>query len=147
MIKSDNCEIPGDEETLVYERPWTYDEIEQHYGKYVADNLSKDPCHKWRMETGIELTHKEPDFEEQKRIWKNWQLMSDEDKRISDEKCIELFGMTNSRLHEFIMKNDWNNSKHLESKFNQIYEQIFGEHKNKYYLNAGTGWLFGKNKI
>jgi hypothetical protein len=147
MIKNDNCEISGDGEPPVYERPWTYDEIKQHYGKHVADKLSNDPCHKWRMETGIELIHKEPDLDEQKRIWKNWQLMSDEDKQKSDEKCIELFGTTNSRLHEFIMKNDWNNSKHLESKFNQIYEQIFGEHKNKYKLFEVNRPLFGKNKI
>lgn len=145
MIKSDNCEISGDKETPVYERPWTYDEIKQHYGKFVADNLSKDPCHKWRMETGIELIHKEPDLDEQKRIWKNWQLMSDEDKQISDEKCIELFGMTNSRLHEFIMKNNWNNPKYLRSKFNQIYEQVMTKCENKYNLVEVYRPLLPKN--
>ena len=145
MIKSDNCEISGNEETPVYERPWTYDEIEQHYGKFVADRLYKDPVHKWRMETGIELIHKEPDFEEQQRIWKNWQLMSDEDKQISDKKCIEFTGMTNNQLHEFIMKNNWNNPKHLKSKFNQIYEQVMTKCENKYNLFEVNRPLLPKN--
>lgn len=106
-----------------YERPYTYEELVKHYGKYVADKLSNNPCHKWRMETGIELIHKEPDLDEQKRIWENWQLISDEDKQKSDEKCIELFGLTNERLNSYILKNNWTNqeSNELESnKFNYI---------------------------
>ena len=94
-----------------YERPYTYEELVKHYGKYVANKLSNDPCHKWRMETGIELIHKEPDLDGQKKIWENWQLMSDKDKQKSDEKCIELFGITNERLNTYILKNSWNGEK------------------------------------
>lgn len=112
-----------------YERPYTYDEIVKHYGKYIADKLLNDPAHKWRMDTGIELIHKEPDLDEQKRIWENWQLMSDEDKQKSDEKCIELFGMTNERLNSYILKNSWNEQK--GSKFNSIYERIIKESLKK----------------
>lgn len=113
-----------------YERPYTYEELVKHYGKYVANKLSNDPCHKWRMETGIELIHKEPDLDDQKKIWKNWQLMSDEAKQKSDEKCIELFGMTNERLNSYILKNRWNGEKN-KSKFNAIYEDIMKESLNK----------------
>ena len=31
--------------------------------------LLEDPVHKWRAKNGIELIHKEPDFQEQKRIF------------------------------------------------------------------------------
>jgi hypothetical protein len=112
-----------------YERPYTYDEIVKHYGKYIADKLANDPAHKWRMDTGIELIHKEPDLDEQKRIWENWQLMSDEDRQKSDEKCIELFGMTNERLNSYILKNSWNEQK--GSKFNSVYERIIKESLKK----------------
>ena len=112
--------------------PWRndYEELVKHYGKYVANKLSNDPCHKWRMETGIELIHKEPDLDDQKKIWENWQLMSDEAKQKSNEKCIELFGMTNERLNSYILKNRWNGEKN-KSKFNAIYEDIMKESLNK----------------
>ena len=55
------------------------------------------------MKTGIELIHREPDEEEQVRIWKNWQLMTDEQKKISDEKSKELFGVDNAAHNAFIM--------------------------------------------
>jgi hypothetical protein len=112
-----------------YERPYTYEELVKHYGKYIANKLSNDPCHKWRMETGIELIHKEPDLDEQKRIWENWQLMSGEDKQKSDEKCIELFGMTNEKLNSYIFKNCWNNQEC--NKFNLVYENIMKKTLNK----------------
>ena len=112
-----------------YERPYTYEELVKHYGKYVANKLSNDPCHKWRMETGIELIHKEPDLDDQKKIWENWQLMSYEDKQKSDEKCIELFGMTNERLNSYILKNSWNNQEC--NKFNLVYENIMKKTLNK----------------
>jgi hypothetical protein len=85
-----------------YDKPYTYNEVAELYGSELADTLYADPCHRWRMETGIELVHKEPTLEEQNRIWKNWQLMSDEDKQRSDEKCMELFGMTNEELNTMI---------------------------------------------
>ena len=78
-----------------YSPPYTSEEIKRVYGNKVYKRLSKDPAHKYRMDTGIELIHKEPTKEELERIWKNWNLMSDYQKRESDKKSIELFGMTN----------------------------------------------------
>jgi hypothetical protein len=54
-----------------------------------------DAAHAWRMQTGIELLHKEPTLEEQQRIYQNWLQMSDEQKEESDKKSVELFGKTN----------------------------------------------------
>lgn len=34
-----------------YEKPYSYDEIIDQYGKFLADKLIQDPSHKWRMET------------------------------------------------------------------------------------------------
>ena len=78
-----------------YSPPYTSEEIKRVYGNKVYKRLSKDPAHKYRMDTGIELIHKEPTKEELERIWKNWNLMSDYQKRESDKKSIELFGVTN----------------------------------------------------
>jgi len=78
-----------------YEPPWTIDQIRKNLGDEVADRLAKDPVHRWRSDTGIELVHREPTKEELKRIVRNWRLMSDEQKRLSDEKSRELFGVTN----------------------------------------------------
>lgn len=83
-----------------YERPYNAEEILKIYGKEIHDKLMNDPCHKWRAETGIELIHKEPTHDEFERIWKNWQLMSDEDKQKSDVKSIELFGVDNKTHYE-----------------------------------------------
>lgn len=78
-----------------YERPYTYKQIVDNYGKSVADKLMKDPAHKWRAETGIELIHKEPTIQELNRIWKNWNYMSDDMKNKSDKKSLELFKLNN----------------------------------------------------
>lgn len=77
-----------------YERPWSLDEIKANLPELYSE-LSKDPVHRWRAETGIELIHKEPSRKELNRIWKNWNLMDDEMKSISDKKSLELFGMKN----------------------------------------------------
>jgi len=86
----------------VYTPPLTIEEIRKQYPD-KADLLCSDPVHRWRAESGIELVHKEPSLEELERIWENWQEMSDEQKRLSDEKSIELFGVTNE---EHCKKND-----------------------------------------
>lgn len=85
-----------------YERPYNAEEILKTYGQETYDKLMNDPCHRWRAETGIELIHKEPTQAEFDRIWKNWQLMSDEDKRKSDEKSIEIFGIDNQTHYDKI---------------------------------------------
>jgi hypothetical protein len=58
-------------------------------------HLYNDPVHRWRAETGIELIHEEPDWDEYQRILRNWQLMTPEQKATSDAKAIELFGVDN----------------------------------------------------
>lgn len=78
-----------------YEPPWTIDQIRENLGDEVADRLVKDPVHKWRSDTGIELVHKEPTKEELLRIIENWRLMDALRKRRSNRKSKELFGMTN----------------------------------------------------
>ena len=40
---------------------------------------------------------------ELKRIWKNWQQMTPDQKRISDRKCRELFGCDNKTLYEYLL--------------------------------------------
>ena len=78
-----------------YEPPYTLEQIRAKYPEKVYKELASCPIHRWRAVTGIELIHKEPTIEELKRIWNNWQLMSDEEKKISDQRSIQLFGMVN----------------------------------------------------
>lgn len=93
-------------ELKAYDPPLDIEEIKKYYPDKSA-MLLKDPIHKWRAESGIELIHEEPTVEEQKRIWENWQLMTPEMKKISDKKCKELTGMRNEELHYKIMKEKW----------------------------------------
>ena len=94
----------------MYQKPYSKDEIGDKYPE-KAEELLKDSAHLWRAETGIELIHKEPTVEEQKRIWENWNLMTDEMKNKSDEKSLVLFGIDNSTHNEKIMQ-DWKNIIH-----------------------------------
>lgn len=99
----------------VYSRP--YSEAEMHKAGYtdsLVDSLMTDPCHSWRASTGIELIHKEPNVWEQIRIWRNWNLMSDEQKERSDTKCVELFGIPNHEMHEKCIR-QWNLESFLGS--------------------------------
>ena len=41
-----------------YEPPWTIDQIKKNLGDKIADRLAKDPVHRWRSDTGIELIHR-----------------------------------------------------------------------------------------
>jgi hypothetical protein len=79
---------------MMYSRPYSIAEIQERYPK-IAAKLINDPVHKWRAETGIELIHQEPTKAELERIWGNWQEMSEEQKKISDKKSIELFKLDN----------------------------------------------------
>lgn len=80
---------------MLYDPPYTLQQIKDHYDDATYKKLASDPIHRWRAETGIELIHHEPSYEELQRIWKNWQLMSDKEKIMSDQKSIELFGVDN----------------------------------------------------
>lgn len=70
-----------------YDPPMSYEKLPQH--------LKNDPVHKWRAKSGIELIHQEPNYEEFKRICNNWEEMDNSQKKISDKKSKELFGMSN----------------------------------------------------
>jgi len=83
----------------MYKSPYTIDEIKKKY-PLLEDKLLKDPVHLWRARTGIELIHKEPTKREQIRIWKNWNKMTNEMKKKSDEKSLELFSLTNIEHHK-----------------------------------------------
>lgn len=87
-----------------YDPPYTEQQMRDHgYSEDVIARLKNDPVHKWRMETGIELIHIEPTRTELKRIWKNWNQMTDTQKKISDRKCKELFGCDNTSLYEYLI--------------------------------------------
>ena len=82
-----------------YIPPYTAEQMKKAgYPDDVITGLMKDPIHAWRAETGIELMHKEPDVWKQIRIHRNWLLMSDEQKKKSDEKCISIFGVDNETV-------------------------------------------------
>ncbi|MBI5138689.1 MAG: hypothetical protein HZA95_02730 [Candidatus Vogelbacteria bacterium] len=87
----------------MYERPYNTEEIKKNYPD-KADFLMNDPVHRWRAETGIELIHKEPTLEEQKRIWRNWLEMTDDMKEESDRKSLQLFDKDNESNNQEIMK-------------------------------------------
>ena len=86
--------------TQKFDPPYNAQQIKDNYGEEIYKKLSKDPAHSWRMKTGLELIHREPSVEELRRIWANWQLMSQEQKAKSDEKSIELFGKTNAEHYK-----------------------------------------------
>ena len=93
-----------DENFNVYEPPYTLAQIKQNYPDKIYQKLLNDPVHRWRAESGIELIHKEPTFDEFQRIYKNWQLMTPEQKKLSDSKSIEIFGVDNITHYKQLLK-------------------------------------------
>lgn len=87
----------------MYQRPYNIKEIKQYHPN-KSQGLLNDPVHLWRAKTGIELIHKEPSLAEQKRIWHNWNEMTNEMKRKSDIKSIKLFGKNNTEHNQEIMQ-------------------------------------------
>ena len=53
-----------------YDPPYSAKQVKEKYGDKIFKRLQKDPAHKWRMDTGIELIHKEPTLSELLRIRK-----------------------------------------------------------------------------
>jgi len=94
-----------------YDPPHTLEQIKKNYGEDIFTQLSNDPLHKWRASKQIELIHKEPSLNEQLRIWKNWNLMSQKLKTLSDQKSKDLFGISNLENHKKLMKNYLNTKK------------------------------------
>ena len=61
--------------------------------------VEDDIINQWIQENGIELVHQTPTKQEMEEIWNRWQKMSRNEQKISDQKSIELFGMTNEQHH------------------------------------------------
>lgn len=121
-------------EKAKYSPPYTTEEVKRIYGTNVYRELIKDPAHKYRMNTGIELIHKEPTKEELERIWKNWNLMSNDQKMKSDKKSMELFGKTNQdHYNELINSYTVDESSLLEMKRSELDDSEFGLPKLRKY--------------
>ena len=87
-----------------YDPPYTEEDMRNNgYSEDVITQLKNDPVHAWRMQTGIELIHIEPTKSELIRIWKNWQQMTSDQKKTSDVKCKELFGVDNKTLYNYLL--------------------------------------------
>ena len=61
--------------------------------------VEDDIINQWIQENGIELVHQTSTKQEMEEIWNRWQKMSKKKQKISDQKSIELFGMTNEQHH------------------------------------------------
>lgn len=83
-----------------YDAPLSLDNIKSQYGDELYNKLKSDPIHSWRATTGIELIHKEPTKKELERIMKNWNNMTEEQKKKSDNESIKLFGITNKENYK-----------------------------------------------
>jgi hypothetical protein len=94
-------DVPLEED---FDPPYNAQQVRDNYGEETYHRLIKDPAHLWRMRTGIELIHKEPSKKELERIWANWQLMTTDQKRKSDEKSKELFDKTNAEHYAELIK-------------------------------------------
>lgn len=99
-----------------YEPPYTLDTIKQKYGDEVYRKLRDDPVHRFRAETGIEVIHKEPTCDEFERIVNNWDLMTPEQKKQSDEFSMKMFGLNNhdriDNIRKSYMKKESLNEAH-----------------------------------
>ena len=54
-----------------YDPPYSAKQVKEKYGEEMYERLRKDPAHRWRMDRGIELIHREPTLKELKRIKRN----------------------------------------------------------------------------
>lgn len=91
---------------ITYLAPYTYNEIVENYGEQLAQRLAKDPVHKYRMDSGIELVHQEPTIEELDRIYANYRAMPVRMKRLSNAKSKQLFGI-NNRDHYYRLREEY----------------------------------------
>ena len=87
-----------------YEPPYNEQQMRQNgYSQDIILALKRDPVHSWRMKTGLQLIHRQPTKTQLERIWNNWQRMTDDQKIVSDQKCIQLFGCTNQQLYNYLI--------------------------------------------
>ena len=123
-----------------YDAPLSLDNIKSQYGDELYNKLKSDPIHSWRATTGIELIHKEPTKKELERIMKNWNNMTEEQKKKSDNESIKLFGITNKE-----------NYKKLISSYNESTE-ISDIYYNDENISEGDDYMLEyiqdiKNKV
>ena len=114
--------VPVIESSSSYERPYPLDVIRKVYGNDVYSRLKDDPVHRWRADTGIELIHKEPTRDEFERIVANWNLMTPEQKKKSDEFSMKQFGKNNLDRIDAIRKEYSNVSESAIQGFESLSE-------------------------
>lgn len=75
--------------------------------EYIRNNpmWKTDIAQRWRQQTGIELVYNEPNRSILNDIWDNWNQMADNLKKISDQKSLELFGLTNQQHYSKLSNN------------------------------------------
>lgn len=122
-IKLDESVI---EESSKYDPPYSADEVKNIYGINIYNKLIQDPAHAHRMNSGIELIHREPSKDELERIWKNWNLMTSKQKSESDKKSIELFGKTNKDHYKELISSYNESVIEEEMKRSELPDDVFG---------------------
>ena len=132
--------INESQNNIDYEPPMSLNDIKNKYGHDLYNKLKKDPIHRWRAETGIELIHKEPTLKELNRIMYNWNKMDEKQKFISDKKSMELFGCTNINNYNKLIKSYTTestiNSNLLNEKSLDNFSKVYGAYDLKDRWNA-----------
>jgi Rad3-related DNA helicase len=59
-------------------------------------------AYEWASENGIEMVYPTNTKDELEQLWKRWQELSPQQKRLADQKSIELFGMDNASHYEIL---------------------------------------------
>lgn len=68
-------------------------------------NWKTDLAIAWRKQTGIELIYPEPNRSLLNDMWDNWNQMPQNLQKVSDNKSIELFGITNQKHYQKLISN------------------------------------------
>jgi hypothetical protein len=129
----------------------TISEVDLQKQKYIPplplnklpDNLKTHPIYKWKATTGIELIHETETYDEFQRIKSNWDAMTIDQKAISDQKCIELTGMSNIDYAEIL---EW---KMRIKRIRYIPDlDILGLDQNEYIIIGTAAAIFyGYNEV
>ena len=131
-----NIDVKLPDPAKEYDPPMNADEIKSKYGIELYNKLFNDPAHKFRMDSGIELIHKEPTKDELIRICSNWLAMDKDKQIISDNKSIELFGRKNIDHYMYLINNCYNSPYTMETLPDLLY---FSSNKK---LDKLTGKVF-----
>lgn len=107
-----------------YQPPYNEQQMRQNgYDQETIQRLKNDLVHGWRMKTGLQLIHRQPTKTQLMRIWKNWQRMTDDQKIVSDQKCMQLFGVTNQVLYGYLIPQYTSQKPSKQSVMYPIYLQ------------------------